>query len=58
MFGAISDKYPIVTLGNTFGFVGTAALAGVVYGIVTYNPNSTHTGSTLVQVLSSRAKAA
>ena len=24
LFGAISDKYPIVTLGNTFGFVGTA----------------------------------
>ena len=58
LFGAISDKYPIVTLGNTLGFVGTAALAGVVYGIVTYNPNSTRTGSTLVQVLSGRARAA
>ena len=57
-FGAISDKYPIVTIGNTFGFVGTAALAGLVFGIVTYNPNTSYGGTALVQVLTNRARAA
>ena len=58
LFGGVSDKWPIVTIGNTFGVVGTAALAGLVFGIVTYNPNTSYGGTALVQVLTNRARAA
>ena len=35
LFGAISNKYPIVTIGNTVGFVGTTALVGLVWDFTT-----------------------